>query len=98
MKKKIICKLASCDWHILFTKDRQCLGLAGNCSARAIEMERSASEVVDYGAGDARAGSAPTPPEGHFRQLHFEVPYVYRSSNYAKLHTIGHENIAWEWY
>ena len=61
----------------MLTNASQGLGLAGNCSARAIEMERSASEVVDYGAGDARAGSAPTPPEGHFRQLHFEVPYTY---------------------
>ena len=64
----------------MLTNDIQGLGLVGNCSARAIEIERSASEVVDYAATDYRVESGPTPPESHFRQLHFEVPYVYSNS------------------
>ena len=70
---EIICKLGSHDWQTLLTNASQGLGLAGNCSARAIEIERSASEVVDCGAVGHRVESGPSPPESHFRQLFFEV-------------------------
>ena len=54
-----------------------CLSLAKNCHAAAIEIERSASEVVDCAGVADRIGNDPTPVETSLPKLHFGIPYTY---------------------
>ena len=59
------------------TNDSQGFGLAGNCSARAIEIEWSASEVVDCAGIADRIGNDPIPAKTSLPKLHFGIPYTY---------------------
>ena len=66
---KTICKSASRDWQILLTNTKQCLSLAGNCSAPPILKALLTRVSLTSPSSSTRATASSTAPDPDHRQI-----------------------------